>query len=82
MDRQKSVPIDPVCGMQVDPHQSGISATFDGETYYFCAEACRQAFQQHPRRFRGAGRPKRKGPWARYLQRLNRCTGGKGLKCH
>lgn len=35
--------VDPICGMTVDP-SSAISATRDGEDYYFCCEHCREKF--------------------------------------
>jgi YHS domain-containing protein len=34
---------DPVCGMIVD-EEIAISEEFDGETFYFCCEACRDQF--------------------------------------
>ncbi len=82
MQRRKSIHTDPVCGMPVDPTPSAITITLDGRKYYFCAESCRQAFEQHPGKFLASERPGRKGPWGRYLERLNRCTGGKTPKCH
>ncbi len=36
--------IDPICGMQVDPASARWTAERNGETYYFCAPACRKAF--------------------------------------
>lgn len=43
----KHVKPDPVCGMHV-PDTSVYRTTRNGETYFFCSEACRQAFQNHP----------------------------------
>ncbi|MEF8807655.1 permease [Natronomonas sp.] len=40
---------DPVCGMRTD--DDGPSATHDGETYYFCADTCRRAFEDSPESF-------------------------------
>jgi uncharacterized membrane protein YraQ (UPF0718 family) len=40
---------DPVCGMRTD--EEGPSATHDGTTYYFCAETCKDAFEDSPERF-------------------------------
>ncbi|WP_276252130.1 permease [Haloarcula rara] len=37
---------DPVCGMRVG--EDGPSATVDGETYHFCSETCRRAFEGAP----------------------------------
>jgi YHS domain-containing protein len=36
---------DPICGTHV-PTDGSVSLTTRGETYYFCSEACRNAFQQ------------------------------------
>lgn len=35
--------IDPVCGMSVE-RERAISAVWEGETYYFCAQGCRDEF--------------------------------------
>ena len=40
---------DPVCGMRTD--DSGPHASHDGETYYFCSETCRRAFEDEPATF-------------------------------
>ncbi|MGD9715410.1 MAG: YHS domain-containing protein, partial [Thermomicrobiales bacterium] len=40
--------LDPVCGMQVDPHGAAWTHVHGGTTYYFCAESCRTKFAQHP----------------------------------
>jgi xanthine dehydrogenase accessory factor len=38
--------IDPICGMSVLIAPDALSTTRDGETYYFCGEHCRQAFER------------------------------------
>jgi uncharacterized protein len=38
---------DPVCGMKVD-RAKAVTKTFDGQTFYFCSEHCRQAFEADP----------------------------------
>ena len=40
---------DPVCGMRTD--DSGPRASHDGETFYFCSETCRRAFEDEPATF-------------------------------
>jgi uncharacterized membrane protein YraQ (UPF0718 family) len=40
---------DPVCGMRTD--ESGPTATHGGETYHFCADRCRRAFEASPAEF-------------------------------
>jgi YHS domain-containing protein len=70
---------DPVCGMTVDPERTDIVATVEGQAYYFCAEGCRKAFVKHPKKYL---EPKKKGMWGRYLERLEKATGGQEMKCH
>ncbi len=38
---------DPICGMTVD-EASGLRATRDGQTFYFCSDHCRQKFLSMP----------------------------------
>lgn len=42
---------DPVCGMSVSPESAAATTTFEGETYYFCCEGCRKAFEKDPERY-------------------------------
>jgi len=42
---------DPVCDMWVDPESAAATAEYEGETYYFCAEGCRKAFEEDPERY-------------------------------
>ncbi len=42
---------DPVCGMEFDPNQAATTAEWEGRTYYFCCHACRESFEEDPRRF-------------------------------
>jgi YHS domain-containing protein len=42
----------PVCGMDVDP-QTAPTAVYDGQTYHFCSEVCRVAFEADPGRYVG-----------------------------
>ena len=39
---------DPVCGMQVDPASSTLSAEHGGQTYHFCSAGCRTKFVADP----------------------------------
>ena len=74
--------VDPVCGMAVVPGVKEIITTIDGETYYFCAEGCRQSFEEHPQKFLSPRPAKKKGLWGRYLGRLEKASGGRAMKCH
>jgi YHS domain-containing protein len=42
---------DPVCGMTVDEKKAKWKSEYEGKTYYFCAERCKQAFDKNPKRF-------------------------------
>jgi Cu+-exporting ATPase len=44
---------DPVCGMNVDPHQTPHRHEFRGQTYYFCSAGCRAKFAAEPDRYLG-----------------------------
>jgi len=74
--------IDPVCGMSVDPKTTEIVAAVEGQQYYFCAEGCRKAFVENPKKFLEPECDKPKGLWGRYMARLQKATGGKSMKCH
>jgi Cu+-exporting ATPase len=74
--------IDPVCGMTVVAGQTDILTTTIGQTYHFCAEGCRKAFEKNPQKFLEPKSQKRKGIWGRYMDRLHKTTGGKAQKCH
>jgi Cu+-exporting ATPase len=39
---------DPVCGMQVDEKKAAATSVYKGTTYYFCATACKAAFEKNP----------------------------------
>lgn len=50
---------DPVCGMTIDSHTAAGSSTWHGETYYFCAEACKRKFDANPAQYTGGQKNKR-----------------------
>jgi len=78
----KSSFIDPVCHMKVAKNGKIAPFTFHSDTFYFCAEACRSAFIANPDKYIDTKKAKRKGWWGRYLDRLNKVTGGKPPCCH
>jgi YHS domain-containing protein len=48
---------DPICGMAVDPEQAktaGLTIEYQGKTYYFCSDACKQQFSKDPKRYTAA----------------------------
>jgi plastocyanin domain-containing protein len=38
-------PVDPVCGMRVDPSHPAATLTRDGQTFYFCHPGCKERFE-------------------------------------
>lgn len=73
--------IDPVCGMRIDPQHAADWVCHAGEKIYFCTPGCKQTFESDPKRYLNQ-KPKRKGFWQRYLDRLNKATGGQTPSCH
>lgn len=49
-ERTKDAVQDPVCRTWL-PNTSGPSMTYEGVTYYFCGEMCRQEFAKDPARY-------------------------------
>jgi P-type Cu+ transporter len=44
---------DPVCGMSVKPADAKFKSEFQGKTYYFCSERCKQSFDEEPAKYAG-----------------------------
>jgi YHS domain-containing protein len=80
--KNKKAIIDPVCGMEIDPTATEIKATIKGDTHFFCALSCREAFVDNPEKYLNPKPAKKKGWWCRYTERLKKSTGGKAMKCH
>ena len=45
--------IDPVCKMTVDEESAAAKYEYKGETYYFCAEGCKNTFAKDPEKYLG-----------------------------
>jgi YHS domain-containing protein len=73
--------VDPVCLMKVNPKQQNPKFTYHEQAYYFCNENCRDLFESNPEKYLNK-KSRKKGIWGRYLERLAKQTGGKGMKCH
>ncbi len=43
-----TLPVDPICGMTVDPDTAEHTAEYQGKTYYFCGAGCQQMFAKQP----------------------------------
>jgi len=42
---------DPVCKMKVDESKAAGKSEYKGQTYYFCAQACKLKFDQNPQQY-------------------------------
>jgi YHS domain-containing protein len=78
----KKTVIDPICGMKVDPCKTELTADYENKRFYFCAEGCLEAFKENPAKYSNGIPARKKGIWGRYLDRLNKSTDGKAMKCH
>ncbi len=57
-EREKEVTLmarDPVCGMEVDEKTAPAKSEHMGKTYYFCAPACKKAFDEDPAKYTEGG---------------------------
>jgi YHS domain-containing protein len=70
---------DPVCGMTVHPKTANAQTCYNGHQIYFCSQGCLQAFLSSPENYRLS---KKKGIWARYLERLNKVMAANPPSCH
>ncbi len=49
--KEASMAQDPVCGMTVDEKNAKATSQYEGTTYYFCAVACKKAFDANPQKY-------------------------------
>ena len=84
-DRSATV-IDPVCGMSVVPGETKLVSLYEGRSYWFCAEGCREAFEANPGKYLARKATKPKCWFGRYLARMAKANqevfGCSGPKCH
>ena len=78
--------IDPVCGMSVDFGLSKLVSVYQGRSYFFCAEVCRDAFDANPKKYLERKPGKKKGVFGRFFDRMAKANrqqfGCSGPKCH
>jgi Cu+-exporting ATPase len=46
--KQMAMEVDPVCGMRIDSEEAAGTFEYGGKTFYFCSQACFDAFQADP----------------------------------
>jgi Cu+-exporting ATPase len=42
---------DPVCGMEINEAQARGKSEYQGKTYHFCSEGCKQKFDANPQQY-------------------------------
>ncbi len=42
---------DLVCGAEIEKEKAAGSYDFEGKTYHFCSESCRDSFSKNPRSY-------------------------------
>ena len=45
---EDAMAVDPVCGMNVAMKEGAVTTEYEGKTYYFCSEQCRDQFMEDP----------------------------------
>jgi Cu+-exporting ATPase len=50
-EEERAMAKDPVCGMEVDPKKAAAQTSYKGQTIYFCAAGCKQAFDANPEKY-------------------------------
>jgi Cu+-exporting ATPase len=48
------MPIDPICGMTVQPTTAGGRYEYEGKTFWFCSRHCLEKFSEDPARYAGS----------------------------
>ncbi len=43
--------VDPVCGMELKLGREIFELEYDGKTYFFCSENCKEHFRVNPQRY-------------------------------
>jgi len=46
---------DPVCNMEIDEQSAAGRSQYQGDTYYFCTESCKNEFDQNPQQYINKG---------------------------
>jgi Cu+-exporting ATPase len=43
--------LDPACRMEVNPASAEAQSDYEGVTFYFCSQACKEKFDREPLRY-------------------------------
>ena len=53
---------DPVCGMDVEHDEAAGQSDFQGKTYYFCCNECKEKFDKNPQMYAKSARRRERAP--------------------
>jgi len=59
--RSTTLPIDPVCGIQLSPNRATPNSEHAGKMHHFCSRGCETEFDRNPDEFEGSDRAKSLG---------------------
>lgn len=48
---EEETAVDPVCGMKITKEEAKFSYEYNGKTYYFCMEGCKEKFVKNPEEY-------------------------------
>ncbi len=57
---EQEMPTDPVCGMEVSERGAAGRVEYQGKTYYFCSDSCREEFTEDPEHYLPERGPERR----------------------
>lgn len=43
--------IDPICLTEIDENEAPAKSVYKGQTFYFCAESCKNTFEEDPEKY-------------------------------
>lgn len=46
---------DPVCNMEINEQSAAGRSQYQGQTYYFCTESCKEEFDRNPEQYANQG---------------------------
>lgn len=49
--RDNTMVDDPVCGVELMPHEAAAESMYDGQSYFFCSQECKDMFDAEPERY-------------------------------
>jgi YHS domain-containing protein len=50
-EQESDMAVDPVCGMEIKKSEAKATYEYNGKTYYFCMEGCKEKFVKEPAKY-------------------------------